>query len=59
MISMTKNCWRTPAGVAIEKTQNLYLTLSKLDTATISDEERELLAQELRYLRKALDNVVL
>ena len=50
---------KTPAGIAIDKTQNLYLTLSKLDTATISDEERELLAQELRYLRKALDDVVL
>ncbi|MBT4484297.1 MAG: ParB/RepB/Spo0J family partition protein, partial [Candidatus Latescibacteria bacterium] len=50
---------RTPAGIAIDKTQNLYLTLSKLDTATISDEEREILAQELRYLRKVLDNVSL
>ena len=50
---------KTPAGIAIEKTQHLYLTLSKLDTATISDEEREQLARELRYLRKALDNVVL
>ncbi len=50
---------KTPAGLAIEKTQNLYLTLSKLDTATISDDEREQLARELRYLRKALDNVVL
>ena len=50
---------RTPAGIAIDKTQNLYLTLSKLDTATISDEEREILAKELRYLRKALDNVSL
>ena len=50
---------KTPAGIAIEKTQNLYLTLSKLDTATISEEERDMLAQELRYLRKALDNVIL
>ncbi len=39
---------KTPAGIAIDKTKNLYLTLSKLDTATISDEEREILAQELR-----------
>ena len=50
---------RTPAGIAIEKTQSLYLTLSKLDTATISDEERRLLARELTYLRKALDTMVL
>jgi len=50
---------RTPAGIVIEKTQNLYLTLSKLDTATISDEERDQLTQELKYLRKALDSVVL
>ena len=50
---------RTPAGIAIEKTQNLYLTLSKLDTSTISDEERDQLTQELKYLRKALDSVVL
>ncbi|MFA5261456.1 MAG: ParB/RepB/Spo0J family partition protein [Candidatus Omnitrophota bacterium] len=50
---------RTPAGIAIEKTHNLYLTLAKLDTATISDEERKLLAQELIYLRKALDTMAL
>jgi len=50
---------RTPAGVAIEKTQNLYLTLSKLDTATISDEERGQLAQELKFLRNALDKVII
>ena len=50
---------RTPAGIAIEKTQTLYLTLSKLDTSTISDEERDQLTQELKYLRKALDSVVL
>ncbi len=50
---------RTPAGVAIEKTRNLYLTLSKLDTSTISDDERDQLAQELRFLRDALDKVVL
>ena len=50
---------KTPAGIAIEKTKNLYLTLSKLDTSTISDDERKLLAQELRYLRKALENVSL
>ena len=50
---------RTPAGIAIEKTQSLYLTLSKLDTATISDEERNQLAQELRYLRNELDKVIL
>ena len=50
---------RTPAGIAIEKTQSLYLTLSKLDTATISDEERRILAQELLSLRKALDSMVL
>ena len=50
---------RTPAGIAIEKTRTLYLTLSKLDTSTISDEERDQLTQELRYLRKALDDVIL
>ena len=50
---------RTPAGIAIEKTQSLYLTLSKLDTATISDEERRQLAHELRQLRKALEHVSL
>ena len=50
---------RTPAGIAIEKTQNLYLTLSKLARATISDEERRLLTQELTYLRNALDTMVL
>ena len=50
---------RTPAGIAIEKTQTLYLTLSKLDTSTISDEERDQLTQELKYLRKALDDVIL
>jgi len=50
---------RTPAGIALEKTHNLYLTLAKLDTATISDEERKLLVQELIYLRKALDTMAL
>ncbi len=50
---------RTPAGIAIEKTQSLYLTLSKLDTATISDEERRQLTHELRQLRKALEHVSL
>ena len=50
---------RTPAGIAIEKTQSLYLTLSKLETATISDEERRQLAHELRQLQKALEHVSL
>lgn len=50
---------RTPAGIAIEKAQSLYITLSKLDTATISDEERRQLVQELKHLRKALENVSL
>jgi len=50
---------RTPAGIAIEKAQSLYITLSKLDTATISDEERRQLVQELNHLRKALENVSL
>lgn len=50
---------RTPAGIAIEKVRTLYLTLSTLDTSTISDDERDLLAVELRSLRKALDSVVL
>ncbi len=50
---------RTPAGIAIEKTQSLYLTLAKLDTKTISDEERRQLAHELRQLRKALEHVLL
>lgn len=49
---------RTPAGVAIEKTRNLYFTLSKLDTSTVSDEEREQLVQELRFLRESLDKVI-
>ena len=48
---------RTPAGIAIEKTQSLYLTLAKLDTSTISDEERRQLAHELRQLQKALEHV--
>lgn len=50
---------RTPAGIAIEKTQSLYLTLSKLDTSTISDDERDQLVQELKFLRNALDKVIL
>ena len=50
---------RTPAGIDIEKAQSLYLTLSKLDTKTISDEERQQLTHELRQLRKALDHVSL
>ena len=50
---------RTPAGIAIEKAQSLYLTLAKLDTKTISDEERRQLTHELRQLRKALEDVSL
>ena len=50
---------RTPAGIAIDKAQNLYLTLTKLDTKTISNEERRQLAHELRQLQKALEHVSL
>lgn len=50
---------RTPAGVAIEKARNLYFALSKLDTSTISDEERDQLVQELRFLRDALEKVII